>query len=208
MITSAAHDAILEYERTGEEPSIDAIHSWDTTAACLALRKAIRIMEGTCEQLITMLARRATVTYPFLNVRASFAWLLVMLMWCLNDHFLIQNPLVSRWPSRQTSSGSAKEVVSLSSHPGMAGGLSFADIRTKAGIRPEKLGQSIRSLATNNCFKEGAPQLSSIICSLLNMVAVRKDIFQNNRLSSQLVAHAHHSDPLLLISREDRFRGA
>ncbi|KZP03138.1 hypothetical protein FIBSPDRAFT_713702, partial [Athelia psychrophila] len=56
LITSAAHDAISEYERTGDVPSIDMVHPLDKTSASLTLRKAVRVMEGACEQLITTLA--------------------------------------------------------------------------------------------------------------------------------------------------------
>ncbi|KZP16932.1 S-adenosyl-L-methionine-dependent methyltransferase [Athelia psychrophila] len=162
LINSAAHDAISEYERVGEVPSIDTVHPLDTTSASLALRKAVRVMEGACEQLITTLAPPA--------------------------HTLLKRSFSHLEPTCLEVVIEANVAGILADHPD---GLSIADIGARAGIHPERLGRFVRFLATKSCFKE-----------------VRKDVFQNNRLSSRLVAHTHLSDYFLFLSREVKFQGA
>ena len=59
LITSVTHDAIGIYEKSGHGiPSIHSMtkHPLDTESTTLALRKAIRTLEGACEQLCTTLA--------------------------------------------------------------------------------------------------------------------------------------------------------
>ncbi|KZP16926.1 S-adenosyl-L-methionine-dependent methyltransferase [Athelia psychrophila] len=162
LITSAAHDAISEYERTGDVPSIDMVHPLDKTSASLTLRKAVRVMEGACEQLITTLAPPS--------------------------HTLMNRSFCHLEPTCLEVAIEGNIAGILVDHPD---GLSLEDIGAKAGIRPDKLGQFMRFLATKSCFKE-----------------VRQDVFQNNRLSSQLVAHTHRSDILLYLSRDLKFQGA
>lgn len=67
LINSAAQEAIAEYERTGDVPSTESMHPRDDATATLGLRKAIRILEGACEQLCTTLAPPA---HTLVNVRA------------------------------------------------------------------------------------------------------------------------------------------
>lgn len=75
------------------------------------------------------------------------------------------------------------------------------DIGTNADIHPEKLGQSVCFLATKNCLKK-VLQLSSSIYLPLNMNAVRKDISQNKRLSSQLARGSYTPLRLLLACQQ------
>lgn len=56
LVNSAAQDAIAEYEKTGDVPSTETAHALDNTVSSLGLRKAVRILEGACEQLCTTLA--------------------------------------------------------------------------------------------------------------------------------------------------------
>ncbi|KZP16928.1 S-adenosyl-L-methionine-dependent methyltransferase [Athelia psychrophila] len=162
LINSAAHDAISEYERVGDVPSIDTVHPLDTASASLALRKAVRVMEGACEQLITTLAPPS--------------------------HTLIKRAWSHLEPTCLEVVIEANVAGILADHHN---GLSLADIGAKAGIRPDKLGRFMRFLATQSCFKE-----------------VRKDVFQNNRLSSRLVANTNIADIFLFHSRDLQFPGA
>ncbi|KZP03144.1 S-adenosyl-L-methionine-dependent methyltransferase [Athelia psychrophila] len=162
LINSAAHDAISEYERVGDVPSIDTVHPLDATSASLTLNKAVRVMEGACEQLITTLAPPA--------------------------HTLVKRSFGHLEPTCIEVVIEANVAGMLAEHPD---GLSLADIGAKAGICPDKLGQFMRFLATNSCFKE-----------------VRKDVFQNNRLSSRLVANTHLANIFMHTSRDLHFPGA
>lgn len=58
LISSSTQDAISWYEKMGHDvPSLDAPHPLDYSQNTLALKKAIRILEGACEQLCTTLAQ-------------------------------------------------------------------------------------------------------------------------------------------------------
>jgi hypothetical protein len=59
IINSSAHQAIAEYKKTGHGiPSADAatFHPLDLTTDTLALKKAIRLLEGAYHQLSSILA--------------------------------------------------------------------------------------------------------------------------------------------------------
>jgi hypothetical protein len=56
VLNSAAQEAITEYERTGGVPSTEFAHPLDTQPPSMALRNALRVLEGACEQLCTTLS--------------------------------------------------------------------------------------------------------------------------------------------------------
>jgi hypothetical protein len=56
LLNSAAQEAIAEYENMGGVPSTDSAHPLDAKPPTVALRNALRILEGACEQLCTTLA--------------------------------------------------------------------------------------------------------------------------------------------------------
>lgn len=59
LINSATQDAIAVYEKSGHGiPSVHSPkkHPLDNQATVLALKKAVRVLEGACEQLCTTLA--------------------------------------------------------------------------------------------------------------------------------------------------------
>src|ERR1700684_267740 len=56
LLNSAAQDAIAEYERTGDVPSKESSHPRDSQYPTIALKNALRILEGACDQLCTTLA--------------------------------------------------------------------------------------------------------------------------------------------------------
>jgi hypothetical protein len=67
LLNSAAQEAIAEYEKTGDVPSTESAHPLDSRPPTLALKNAVRILEGACEQLCTTLAPPA---HTLLNVSA------------------------------------------------------------------------------------------------------------------------------------------
>ncbi|EGN93498.1 hypothetical protein SERLA73DRAFT_64041 [Serpula lacrymans var. lacrymans S7.3] len=59
LINSSANEAIAEYDKAGQEvPTLDSTlsHPLDTALDSLALKKAIRVLEGACQQLCATLA--------------------------------------------------------------------------------------------------------------------------------------------------------
>jgi hypothetical protein len=56
LLNSTAQEAIAEYERAGDVPSTESAHPLDSQPPSLALKNAVRILEGACEQLCTTLA--------------------------------------------------------------------------------------------------------------------------------------------------------
>ena len=60
LINSATQDAVAEYVKAGHgvPSSLDTeAHPMDTVPDALALKKAIRVLEGACEQLCSTLAQ-------------------------------------------------------------------------------------------------------------------------------------------------------
>jgi hypothetical protein len=72
LIISATRDATAEYELTGHgipSPDSQSTHPLDSSPDALALKKAIRVLEGACEQLCTTLAQPM---HTIANVRLDF----------------------------------------------------------------------------------------------------------------------------------------
>lgn len=81
LINSAAQDAMREYEQVGDGvPSSDlpSSHALDAIPESLALKKAIRVLEGACEQLCTTLA---PPSHTIINVRSQC---LLGLVFCID----------------------------------------------------------------------------------------------------------------------------
>ena len=71
LINSAAQEAIAEYEKVGDDvPSIDSTepHPLDNAIEQVALKSAVRILEGACAQLCATLA---PPSHTAINVRQS-----------------------------------------------------------------------------------------------------------------------------------------
>jgi hypothetical protein len=71
LINSATHDALSVYEKSGHSiPSVHspAPHPLDNVATTLALKKAIKVLEGACEQLCATLAPAG---HTLMNVHSS-----------------------------------------------------------------------------------------------------------------------------------------
>ncbi|KZP34272.1 S-adenosyl-L-methionine-dependent methyltransferase [Athelia psychrophila] len=125
LVNSAAQEAIAVYEKSGDLPSTDTVHALDTSVESLDLRKAIRILEGACDQLCTTLAppRHTLCNRSFFHYEPA----------CMN--------VVIK----------ANVAGILAGHPE---GLPIADIANQAGILSEKLGRIMSFLATKHCFRE------------------------------------------------------
>ena len=60
LIQSAAYSAVEEYRKTGHgvpSPDDASLHPLDSAPDALALKMAIRVLEGACERLCTTLAQ-------------------------------------------------------------------------------------------------------------------------------------------------------
>ena len=58
LINSACQDAVTEYEKSGHGiPSSAEEHPMDSLPDALELKKAIRVLEGACEQLCSTLSQ-------------------------------------------------------------------------------------------------------------------------------------------------------
>jgi len=80
LINSAAQEAIAEYEKNGDDaPAIDASvpHPLDNATDNIALRSAIRTLEGACAQLCTTLA---PPSHTAINVRHDFLLLILSVL--------------------------------------------------------------------------------------------------------------------------------
>ncbi|KAG1807063.1 S-adenosyl-L-methionine-dependent methyltransferase [Suillus variegatus] len=74
IINSSAREAMAEYKNTGHGvPGIDSgtFHPLDFATDTLTLRKAIRLLEGACEQLNTILAPPQHTAY---NLVSNYNW--------------------------------------------------------------------------------------------------------------------------------------
>ncbi|KAG1799528.1 hypothetical protein EV424DRAFT_1518639 [Suillus variegatus] len=127
IINSSAHQAIAEYKKTGHGvPGIDAgtLHPLDFATDALALRKAIRLLEGACEQLNTILAPPQYTAHNFIN---NYNWA------------CIDVALQSR----------IADV--LDKHPQ---GLSVDALANAVDHSKAKIARVLRVLALKGCFKE------------------------------------------------------
>jgi len=147
LITAATHDAMAVYEKSGHGiPSIHSTtHPLDTESTTLALKKAIRTLEGACEQLITTLA---PPNHTILNVSSAIS----------------QHPFSSiDYPEQQRSmvlfQPAAMRIVVEARIPDMLvmkpKGLSVNELAEKSGLSAGKLRRIIRALATKHVFREG-----------------------------------------------------
>ncbi|TFY76535.1 hypothetical protein EWM64_g7478 [Hericium alpestre] len=126
LIQQATNDAISAYEDSGTElPSLDVPSESPTNI--IALRKALRVLEGACFQLCTTLAPpEATVFTRSIQ--------------CL-DVGCLRVAVTAKIPDI------------LAAHPE---GLHVSEIAKKTNMEPGKLSKVLRSLALHHCFREVA----------------------------------------------------
>ncbi|KAJ3887532.1 S-adenosyl-L-methionine-dependent methyltransferase [Lentinula edodes] len=126
-IQQAAQDALAEYERTSfNTPSLDSIvaHPLDDVLNTIALKRAIRMLEGACDQLCTTLAPPA---HTIINRAQDTYWA------CLR--VAVENNIPD----------------ALAGYPS---GIHVSELSNKVNIEPGKLLSILRLLAARHCFKE------------------------------------------------------
>ncbi|KAG1861920.1 S-adenosyl-L-methionine-dependent methyltransferase [Suillus tomentosus] len=127
IINSSAREAMSEYKNTGHGvPGVDTgtLHPLDFATDTLALRKAIRLLEGACEQLNAVLAPPQHTAYNFVN-NYSWACIDVATQSCIADV--------------------------LDKHPE---GLSVDALADAVNLDRTKIARVLRFLALRGCFKE------------------------------------------------------
>ncbi|EGO18879.1 hypothetical protein SERLADRAFT_480559 [Serpula lacrymans var. lacrymans S7.9] len=127
LINSSANEAIAEYDKAGQEvPTLDSTlsHPLDTALDSLALKKAIRVLEGACQQLC------ATLAPP--------------------QHTVIN--FVQNYDSACVRVAIKSSITTiLEAHPN---GLHVKDLSDIVHIESGKLSRVLRSLATKGCYRE------------------------------------------------------
>ncbi|KAJ3737781.1 O-methyltransferase-domain-containing protein [Lentinula guzmanii] len=129
IIAQAANDALNEYARHGEEvPSIyeTKTHPLDIAETAFTLKKAIRTLEGACNQLCSTLA-------PPL-------------------HTVINNAHDYYWSCLRVAAKQGLADI-LYDHQG---GLHIEVLSQRLGINQDKLATIMRTLASRHCFREVA----------------------------------------------------
>ncbi|KAG1857870.1 S-adenosyl-L-methionine-dependent methyltransferase [Suillus tomentosus] len=127
IINSSARKAMAEYKNTGHGvPGVDAgtFHPLDFATDTLALRKAIRLLEGACEQLNTILAPPQRTVNNFVH---NYNWA------CID--VAVQSRIADV----------------LDKHPD---GLSLDVLADAVNLDKTKVARVLRVLALRGCFKE------------------------------------------------------
>ncbi|KAK7037593.1 hypothetical protein VNI00_011085 [Paramarasmius palmivorus] len=132
LINDSAEAAVAEYEAYGHDvPGLDStkVHPLDSAEDAVKLRKAIRVLEGACEQLCATLAPPA---HTIINRSQALDWA------CLN--VVIQ----------------ARVADILADKPH---GLDIEELSQAVNIHSGKLSHILRLLATENIFTEVRPNV-------------------------------------------------
>lgn len=126
LIRISTYDAVVEYTKLGAVPTLNSTdpHPLDKAEDTLALKKAIRILEGACSMLCDMLAPPA---HTIINRTQNL------------DRECLRVAL------------DAKVSDILHNYPE---GLHASKISERVGIEEGKLGRVLRLLATKHCFQE------------------------------------------------------
>ncbi|KAF8840189.1 S-adenosyl-L-methionine-dependent methyltransferase [Paxillus ammoniavirescens] len=129
IITTSARQAIEEYKRHGngvDVPTIQSVgfHPLDFKEDTVALKKAVRSLEGACQQLCASLA---PPQHTVVNFTQTFDWA------C----------------TEVALRGRVADV--LADHPK---GLNVEQLASIISVEKGKLGRILRSLATKGCFTE------------------------------------------------------
>ncbi|KAG2074801.1 S-adenosyl-L-methionine-dependent methyltransferase [Suillus decipiens] len=126
LINTSARDAIALYEQYGDVPSIGQMkpHPLDDAVDQVALRSAIRTLEGACAQICTTLAPPAHTVIDLVQ-QYGHACMRVVLRENVSDILL-------NYPK----------------------GLHINELSKKINIEPKKLSRIMRLLATRGCYNE------------------------------------------------------
>ncbi|KAG1823989.1 O-methyltransferase-domain-containing protein [Suillus variegatus] len=126
LINTSARDAIALYEQYGDVPTIDQAepHPLDNAVDQVALKSAVRTLEGACAQICATLAPPAHTAVNLVQVY---------------DHACVRVV--------------AREHVSdiLLKYPK---GLHVNELSKKINVEPKKLARILRLLATRGCYNE------------------------------------------------------
>ncbi|KAG7091737.1 hypothetical protein E1B28_008138 [Marasmius oreades] len=133
LISSSTQAAMSEYEKTGHgipSPNSSESHPLDDEVGALALKTAIRTLEGACERLCTTLAQ------PM--------------------HTLINRAMPYEAPCLKFVVEEGIADILETTAPNGAKGMHVDDIVTKMKNKadPEKIGQVMLLLSTRGCFQE------------------------------------------------------
>ncbi|KAF9243109.1 hypothetical protein BU15DRAFT_72308 [Melanogaster broomeanus] len=157
LINSAAQEAISMYERTGEDvPFIDSTepHPLDEAVDQVALKSAVRTLEGACAQLCATLA---PPSHTAINVSPSYPSRAIEFQTCLLQLVQVFDYACFRVALRENITDILMDYPK---------GIHVNELSKIIDIDPKKLARMMRLLATRGCYNE-----------------VDMDTFANNRLS-------------------------
>ncbi|KAF8443681.1 S-adenosyl-L-methionine-dependent methyltransferase [Boletus edulis BED1] len=183
IINTSARQAIVEYKKDGNEvPTIHSktYHPIDFANDTVALKKAVRLLEGACQQLCASLA---PPQHTVQNYAMSFEWA------CIG--------VVIR----------AKVADVLEKYPK---GLHVDELAKLVNLEKGKLARVLRLLATKGCFTEGKPAILLCSCFTsgdLSPTSVTSNTFANNRISL-ITLSTSNPGALSRIEVEDVSEGA
>ncbi|KAF9263799.1 S-adenosyl-L-methionine-dependent methyltransferase [Marasmius fiardii PR-910] len=133
LINSSAEEAMAEYEKTGHDipsPGSKKSHPLDSQPGAIALKRAIRTLEGACERLCTTLAQPMhTLLNRVMPCEAS----------CL--HFVTEEGIADILETGTNAGAEGMHVDEIA-------------VRTKNRVSSEKLGNLMLLLASRGCFNE------------------------------------------------------
>ncbi|KAG6335262.1 hypothetical protein ID866_3818 [Astraeus odoratus] len=129
IINSSARQAIAEYKKSSSDvPTINSteLHPLDAASDTVKLRKAIRLLEGACQQLCASLA---PPQHTIVNLAQSHDWACFRIVLC-------------------------KRIVDVLEN--FPGGLHVNELSKYTGLRGPNLARVLRPLASKGCFTEVA----------------------------------------------------
>ncbi|KAG2050229.1 S-adenosyl-L-methionine-dependent methyltransferase [Suillus hirtellus] len=126
LINTSARDAIALYEQYGDVPAIDQaeLHPLDSAVDQVALKSAVRTLEGACAQICATLAPPAHTAMNLVQVY-DYACVRVVARERVSD-ILLEYPK----------------------------GLHVNELAKKISVEPKKLARIMRLLATRGCYNE------------------------------------------------------
>ncbi|KDR72497.1 hypothetical protein GALMADRAFT_101591 [Galerina marginata CBS 339.88] len=151
LINSSARDALAQYELYDQEiplPESTVPHPLDAADDPLVLRKAVRLLEGACERLCTMLA---PPVHTVVNRGQNLDWICILV----------------------AIEAKIADVLS-----GQDEGMKLEELSKRVGIESGKLSHILRLLATKHIFSEVKPdtfsnnRLSLVLQSSSNVAAL------------------------------------
>ncbi|KAH9922934.1 S-adenosyl-L-methionine-dependent methyltransferase [Fomitopsis serialis] len=174
LVNQATNDALAAYEASGEDvPSLTSLDtkSLSSMSDNLALKKAVRLLEGASDQLCATLAPPANTV---INRVVPYDWA------CMRVAIHVRVADV------------------LSEHPD---GLHVDELGPKVNIEKGKLARILRLLATRHCFREVRPNVFvnnrlSLVLRSDNPLSDLADVHLHEVYKAALVLHENLSDPV------------